>query len=122
MHVLLVLGLLGLTSSTIYTALSVWVALRFAKRRPTPLASEFRPPVSLLKPLHGSEPRPAGVSALECKLVGNKVLWREGVYELLRGGLMRKRSLSAARVGWGERGVPVPFLCRSRDPGDLPVS
>jgi len=53
--------------------------------------------------------------------VGNEVLWRGEVYELPRGGLMRKRSLSAARVRWGERGVPVPFLWRSRDPGDLPV-
>ena len=56
MHVLLVLGLLGLTSSTIYTALAVWAALRFAKRRRATQASEVRPPVSLLKPLHGSEP------------------------------------------------------------------
>jgi ceramide glucosyltransferase len=55
-HVLLVLGLLGLTSSAIYTALAIWAALRFAKRRRTTQASEFRPPISLLKPLHGSEP------------------------------------------------------------------
>jgi len=42
MHVLLVLGLLGLTSSTIHTALAVRAALRFAKRgtwgtRPIPV-------------------------------------------------------------------------------------
>jgi hypothetical protein len=33
MHVLLLVGLLGLTSSTIYTALAVRAALRFAKTR-----------------------------------------------------------------------------------------
>jgi ceramide glucosyltransferase len=55
MHVLLVLGLLGLTTSTIYTLLVVWGALHFAQRRRTAESSEFTPPVSLLKPLHGSE-------------------------------------------------------------------
>jgi len=56
MHVLLVFGLLGLTTSTIYAALAVWGALRFANRRRSTHAGEFTPPVSLLKPLHGSEP------------------------------------------------------------------
>ena len=56
MHVLLVLGLLGLTTSTIYTTLVVWGAVRFAQRRRTAQVSEFAPAVSLLKPLHGSEP------------------------------------------------------------------
>jgi ceramide glucosyltransferase len=56
MHVLLVLGLLGLTTSTIYATLVVWGALRFARRRRSTHAGEFTPPVSLLKPLHGSEP------------------------------------------------------------------
>ncbi len=55
MHVLLVLGLLGLTTSTIYTLLVVWGALHFAWRRRTAESREFTPPVSLLKPLHGSE-------------------------------------------------------------------
>ena len=55
MHVLLVLSLLGLTTSTIYTLLVVSGALRFAQRRRTAESREFTPPVSLLKPLHGSE-------------------------------------------------------------------
>jgi len=55
MHLLLVLSLLGLTTSTIYTLLVVWGALHFAQRRRTAESSEFTPPVSLLKPLHGSE-------------------------------------------------------------------
>ena len=56
MHLLLVLSLLGLTTSTIYTLLVVSGALRFAKRRRTAESRGFTPPVSLLKPLHGSEP------------------------------------------------------------------
>jgi ceramide glucosyltransferase len=55
-HVLLVLGLLGLTTSTIYATLVAWGALRFANRRRSTPIGEFTPPVSLLKPLHGSEP------------------------------------------------------------------
>ena len=53
MHVLLVLGLLGLTTSTIYAVLAVSGALRFAQRRRTAEPGEFAPPVSLIKPLHG---------------------------------------------------------------------
>jgi ceramide glucosyltransferase len=56
MQVLLVLSLLGLTTSTIYTLLVVWGAFRFGQRRRTAEGGEFTPPVSLLKPLHGSEP------------------------------------------------------------------
>ena len=55
MLVLLVLGFLGITTSTIYTILVVLAALRFAYHRRMARASEFTPPVSLLKPLHGSE-------------------------------------------------------------------
>ena len=56
MHILLVLGLLGLTTSTIYATLVAWGALRFANRRRSTTIGKFTPPVSLLKPLHGSEP------------------------------------------------------------------
>jgi ceramide glucosyltransferase len=56
MHVLLVFGLLGLATSTIYTILAIWGAVRFAERRRSAHAGEFTPPVSLLKPLHGPEP------------------------------------------------------------------
>jgi ceramide glucosyltransferase len=55
MHVLLVLSLLGLTTSTIYTLLVVWGALHFAQRRRSAKGPEFTPPVSLLKALHGPE-------------------------------------------------------------------
>jgi ceramide glucosyltransferase len=56
MHVLLFFGLLGLTTSTIYSILAAWAALRFASRRRSTPGDEFTPPVSLLKPLHGPEP------------------------------------------------------------------
>ena len=55
MQCLLVLGILGLTTSTMYATLAVSGALRFAQRRRTAQSGEFTPPVSLLKPLHGSE-------------------------------------------------------------------
>jgi ceramide glucosyltransferase len=55
MHLLLVLSTLGLTASTIYTLLVVLGALRFSQRRRSLETTEFTPPVSLLKPLHGSE-------------------------------------------------------------------
>jgi ceramide glucosyltransferase len=56
MHVLLLFGLLGLTTSTIYATLAALGALRFANRRRSTHAGGYTPPVSLLKPLHGSEP------------------------------------------------------------------
>jgi ceramide glucosyltransferase len=55
MHLLLVLGILGITTSTIYSLLVVSGALRFDRRRRAAQPGEFTPPVSLLKPLHGSE-------------------------------------------------------------------
>jgi ceramide glucosyltransferase len=52
--ILLLLGLLGILTSTIYLALVLVAALRF-RLRPKD-SSPFTPPVSLLKPLHGAEP------------------------------------------------------------------
>jgi ceramide glucosyltransferase len=56
MNFLLALGILGVTTSTIYAALAVFGALRFARRRKLARSAGFTPPVSLLKPLHGPEP------------------------------------------------------------------
>jgi ceramide glucosyltransferase len=55
MHLMLVLSVLGLTTSTVYVTIVVSGALRFARRRRGVPGSDFSPPVSLLKPLHGSE-------------------------------------------------------------------
>jgi ceramide glucosyltransferase len=55
MHIALLVGILGLTTSTLYSALAVVGALRFLKRRMKGQSCAFTPPVSLLKPLHGSE-------------------------------------------------------------------
>ncbi len=53
---LLILAALGLITSTIYTIMAGFAALRFAKRRHRGVPNGFCPPVSLLKPLHGAEP------------------------------------------------------------------
>ncbi len=52
------LGLLGTVTSTIYCGMVVAAALRFGRRRrrEQSQAARFLPPVSLLKPLHGTEP------------------------------------------------------------------
>jgi ceramide glucosyltransferase len=56
MSFLLVLSITGIITSTMYALLVVAGALRLAVRRHKLVPSAFVPPVSLLKPLHGSEP------------------------------------------------------------------
>lgn len=52
--IILVLGFVGILTSTIYIVLVAAAVARF-RRRPA-IAPDFTPPVSLLKPLHGAEP------------------------------------------------------------------
>jgi len=57
--ILMGLGLLGLISSTVFNGLVFAGAYRFAamrRKRRNAARSDFYPPVSLLKPLHGDEP------------------------------------------------------------------
>jgi ceramide glucosyltransferase len=59
MHAVLYwLAIVGTVTSTIFCGLVVVAAMRFARRRSaaSKLPPTFTPPVSLLKPLHGSEP------------------------------------------------------------------
>jgi ceramide glucosyltransferase len=56
MYVLFVLGITGILTSTVYAFLVAIGAGRLARRRSTHRPRGFAPPVSLLKPLHGSEP------------------------------------------------------------------
>jgi ceramide glucosyltransferase len=56
MSLLLVVSIIGIFTSTVYALLVVAGAVRLAARRRKLLPAVFAPPVSLLKPLHGSEP------------------------------------------------------------------
>src|ERR1700691_5147522 len=56
MNFLLVVSIIGIFTSTVYALLVVVGALRLAARRRKLPPAAFAPPVSLLKPLHGSEP------------------------------------------------------------------
>jgi ceramide glucosyltransferase len=56
MKVLLGLGLFGLLASTVFTGLVMAGVARFLRRRRAAAPQTFCPPVSLFKPLHGSEP------------------------------------------------------------------
>jgi ceramide glucosyltransferase len=54
-HLLLALGVFGLVTSTVYSIMVVAGVLHFRRQRAAADPS-FTPPVSLLKPLHGTEP------------------------------------------------------------------
>src|SRR5580698_10949031 len=56
MYVLLVLSITGILTSTVCAFLVAVGVLRLAHRRRTHPPGAFTPPLSLLKPLHGSEP------------------------------------------------------------------
>jgi ceramide glucosyltransferase len=56
MYALLVLSITGIVTSSMYALLVAIGAVRLAYRRRVRRAGAFNPPVSLLKPLHGSEP------------------------------------------------------------------
>ena len=56
MSVLLVVSVIGILTSTVYALLVAVGAVRLAARRRKLPPAAFAPPVSLLKPLHGSEP------------------------------------------------------------------
>src|ERR1700691_2116616 len=56
MNFLLVVSVIGILTSTVYALLVVAGAVRLAARRRKLPPAAFAPPVSLLKPLHGSEP------------------------------------------------------------------
>jgi ceramide glucosyltransferase len=56
MTFLIVVSIIGIFTSTVYALLVAAGALRLAARRRRLSPAAFTPPVSLLKPLHGSEP------------------------------------------------------------------
>jgi ceramide glucosyltransferase len=60
-YVLLGLGVFGLITSTVFTGIVLWAVPRFLRERRTALAAlaerpGFTPPLSLFKPLNGTEP------------------------------------------------------------------
>ena len=56
MYLLLALSTIGMVTSTVYAVLVAVAAVRLARRARMQQPGVFAPPVSLLKPLHGSEP------------------------------------------------------------------
>jgi len=55
LDIVLGVGLFGLVTSTTYSVLALVATLRFRRRARTFPVSDYAPPVSLLKPLHGAE-------------------------------------------------------------------
>jgi ceramide glucosyltransferase len=56
-HIVLIVSVLGIFSSSLYYLLCLWATTNFLSQRKTPDASSVsRPPVSILKPLKGIDP------------------------------------------------------------------
>lgn len=55
LEIVLGIGLFGMATSTIYTGLAMLAVRRFVGRKDRGPQTDFKPPVSLLKPLHGAE-------------------------------------------------------------------
>ncbi len=111
MNFLLALGTLGVTTSTIYATLVLFGALRFSKRRKLAQSAEFTPPVSLLKPLHGSEPK------LE-QCLESFFVQKYPVFEILFCARSdRDPGLALAmRVAERHPHIPTKFLCCGEPP------
>ena len=56
LHLALGVGLFGLLTSTVYTAMALIAVIRFRRPNQPRVPACFAPAVSLLKPLHGAEP------------------------------------------------------------------
>ncbi|HEY5255570.1 MAG TPA: bacteriohopanetetrol glucosamine biosynthesis glycosyltransferase HpnI, partial [Acidobacteriaceae bacterium] len=96
-------GLLGMVSSTVYTVLALLAVRRFTRQKSS--SAIFEPPVSLLKPLHGTEP---GLEAHLATFFQQKY----PIYEILfcarqpdDAGLVAARKVAARFPN-----VPVQFL------------
>jgi len=102
--ILLGVGLLGLLSSTVFTILALIGVRRFT-RRPRGAKSQFLPPVTLFKPLHGSEPN------LEAHL---ETFFRQDYpkYEILFGARVASDPgiETARRVAARHPEIPVKFV------------
>ncbi|MEO6829945.1 MAG: bacteriohopanetetrol glucosamine biosynthesis glycosyltransferase HpnI [Acidobacteriaceae bacterium] len=55
LDLVLSVGLIGLFTSTVYTAMAMVAAKRFSQRQHHRFRDSYAPPVSLLKPLHGAD-------------------------------------------------------------------
>jgi ceramide glucosyltransferase len=55
-QVLRILAATGTVASIAYCGVAIWAAIRFRKARPGRTASSFLPPISVLKPLKGTDP------------------------------------------------------------------
>src|ERR1700678_2868055 len=58
LQILFWVSMSGTVTSTIYCVMAIWAAVRFGlrKRREDQAEATFLPPLSVLKPLHGTEP------------------------------------------------------------------